>query len=107
MHLCIYVFVGPAPYDANENGTNVCRPGYLKITTTIMCVAAAEFLGCEYFGIDTDAAFPSGCYVTPTDVRLNLDATGAGYSVLRPLCIAGKNAAGLGLGLGLGWPGWP
>ena len=90
-----------APYDANEYGTNVCRPGYSKITTTVMCAAAAAFLGYNYSGIDTDAASPSGCYVTPTDVRLNLNATGAGSSVQAPLCVAGKSAAGLAwLGLG-------
>ena len=101
MHLCIYVSVGSAPYDANEYGTNVCPWGYSKITTTVMCAAAAKFLGYNYSGIDTDAASPSGCIITPTDVRLNLNATGAGSSVQAPLCVAGKSAAGLAwLGLG-------
>ena len=81
----------------NDFNTDSCREGYSKIMTEAGCAEAATKLtlgGCfmcylsnyTYTGVSTDPLFPSGCYVTPTDVRLNLDPTGAGYADFRPLC---------------------
>ncbi len=87
----VTVRAAAALYDVNEYGTNVCRPGYSKISAEAACAAAAAFLAHTYLGGETNAAYPSGCFVTPTDVRLNLDAAGAGHLALRPLCVAGKS----------------
>ena len=69
-------------------GSNACPAGSVRIEAEAACrtaaAAAGKTLGSNF--VETNSAFPRGCYYTTDWAYFNTHAVGAGYSGYQPLC---------------------
>jgi hypothetical protein len=80
-------------YVSGAAGSNECPAGSVRIETEAACrtaaAAAGKTAGAEGFPfVETDAAYPRGCYYGTNDAYFNTHAVGAGYSGTQLLCAA-------------------
>jgi hypothetical protein len=70
-----------------EFGTNACPPDASKIVLEAECARAAGVLGRTYYGGETSAYLPSGCYYyTNRGHYFNYHPTGVPAPNSKPLC---------------------
>jgi hypothetical protein len=79
-------------YVSGADGSNACPAGYVRIEAEAACRAAVTATGKTAGSpfVDTDAAYPRGCYYDTgsNDAYFNPHAVGAGDSGYRLLCAA-------------------
>ena len=71
-------------------GKNECPAGSVRIETEAACRTAAAAAGKTFFPVQTDPAYPRGCYhrTSWNDAYFNTHAVGAGSPNYRLLCAA-------------------
>ncbi len=79
-------------YISGAAGSNACPAGSVRIATEAACRTAATAAGktiLESSFVETDAAYPRGCYsISDNTAYFNTHAVGAGYSDYQVLCAA-------------------
>jgi hypothetical protein len=78
-------------YGFGAPGSNECPASYFRILAEVACRSAAAAAGLSYGGIETEEAYPRGCYSGSVEggiwrVKLNMATAGAGQSQSRLLC---------------------
>ncbi len=77
-------------YMSGAAGSNECPAGSARIETADACrtaaAAAAKGVGSAF--VETDAAYPRGCYYGNANAYFNKHAVGAGHSNAQLLCAA-------------------
>ena len=85
-----YYRISARAYVFGDTNSNSCPANYVRIVDQATCESAALAMGKTWGYNETKADRPTGCFWYTTGVQfqifLNLNATGAGDSNVRPLC---------------------
>jgi hypothetical protein len=81
-------------YVSGAAGSNACPAGFVRIETEAACRTAAAAAGKAFDFVETDPAWPRGCYYGTTNAAaFNTHAVGAGNSDAQLLCATGAPIA--------------